>query len=186
MGFLNTRPLTYTSNDPLDEQPLRPVDFLQPGLALQVREKVDQNAVSMRSNYKRMQALMDRVWQRWTKEYLPQLMTRVKWQQEERDLRVGDIVLMVEDNLPRGQWMTGRIVAVERRDRGHVRKVRVLTPQGAEYERAITKCCLLEEAELHRDSDMEEDRDELESQGSVDPFGLDPQGGSVRAPSPIV
>jgi hypothetical protein len=35
-----------------------------------------------------------------------------KWQRKERQFKVGDIVLLVDDNLPRGKWNMARVVEV--------------------------------------------------------------------------
>ena len=40
---------------------------------------------------------------------LPTLQERPKWQQEKRNLHVGDIVLMADDNVARNQWALGRV-----------------------------------------------------------------------------
>ena len=146
IGFMNTRPLTYTSSDAEDFQPLRPCDFLSPGAIFDVHPGTDNCAVNQRNAYKRLQALVDIIWRRWTAEYIPTLMTRAKWQHEERDAEVGDAVLLLEENLPRGKWKIGRITQVNRGSQDKVRSVMVKTSKG-EYKRPITRCCLIERAE---------------------------------------
>ena len=94
-----------------------------------------------------MQAILNQVWDKWTREYLPTLLTRAKWQFEERDAMVGDIVLMVDRNMPRNHWQMGRITKVFPGKDGRVRSVKVKTPD-SEYERPIVRCCLLRPADM--------------------------------------
>ena len=64
---------------------------------------------------------------------------------EQPNLKLNDLVLLVEDNLPRGQWPLGRIVELFKGDDNRFRFVIVKTPRG-EYHRPSAKICLLEEA----------------------------------------
>ena len=77
-------------------------------------------------------------------EYLPTLLERSKWRFQDRDLQVNDVVLVV-DELPRGEWLTGWVTKVFVGQNGRVRSALVRTPQG-EYDRPIVRLCLLEEA----------------------------------------
>ena len=64
-----------------------------------------------------------------------------KWRTKERKFVVGEAVLVVEPNLPRYEWRTGRVYEVFPGDDGLVRVVR--TPVGT-YLRPIYRLCLLE------------------------------------------
>ena len=61
------------------------------------------------------------------KEYLPILQERQKWQKSRRNLTEGDIVLIVQQNTPRGDWPLGRVIEVNRGRDGFVRSARVKT-----------------------------------------------------------
>jgi hypothetical protein len=54
----------------------------------------------VKRKWRQVQNLANLFWHRWTKEYLPILQQRAKWNKTERNLQVGDIVLIV-DNTPR-------------------------------------------------------------------------------------
>lgn len=43
-------------------------------------------------------------WHRWTREYLPNLLEKKKWNTLRRNLEVCDLVLLAEESLPRGKW----------------------------------------------------------------------------------
>ena len=98
-----------------------------------------------RKRLRQTQALADHIWKRWLTEYLPSLTVRHKWTKEDRNLRVNDMVLLVDEHLPRGQWQIGRIVDVQASDDGRIRKATVKTPHG-NYFRPANKICFLEEA----------------------------------------
>jgi len=53
------------------------------------------------------------------------LNTRPKWTDVFKDLKKGDIVLVLEQNLPRGKWPLGRIVDKYSGKDGHSRVVKV-------------------------------------------------------------
>ena len=55
--------------------------------------------------------------------------TRQKWRKTKDDLKVGDMVLRVNENAPRSDWKLGKVVKLHSTD-GFVRKVEVLRPDG--------------------------------------------------------
>ena len=73
--------------------------------------------------WRRVQHLADVFWNRWKKEYLLTLQQRQKWTKPCRNLKVGDVVLVKNDNLPRNQWKLARVEETLPSDDGFVRKV---------------------------------------------------------------
>ena len=49
---------------------------------------------------------------RWTKGYLPTLLEQKKWNAKKRNLRVGNAILIADENYPRGTWPLVRVVKV--------------------------------------------------------------------------
>ena len=43
-------------------------------------------------------------WTRWVREYLPLLQARQRWMKPQRNIAVGDLVLVRYENTPRHQW----------------------------------------------------------------------------------
>ena len=80
VNILNSRPLTRNSDSVLDEQPvtpnhllhLRPCPDLPPGI-------FDKDDLSCRRAWRQTQYLANLFWLRWTREYLPNLLERKKW-----------------------------------------------------------------------------------------------------------
>ena len=88
-------------------------------------------------------------WERWRREYLPNLIVRPKWTTESRNLEEGDVVLVMEPNVARDHWSLARVVKVHPSSDGRVRKVEVKTQSGF-LTRPVTRLCLLEETAMTR------------------------------------
>eukprot|EP00057_Strongylocentrotus_purpuratus_P026706 XP_011681180.1 PREDICTED: uncharacterized protein LOC100893948 [Strongylocentrotus purpuratus] len=109
-AILNSRPLTQLSMDPRDEEPLTPNHLL----LLRKTSPLPPGIFSKEDSYSRrrwrqVQYLADQFWKRWVREYLPILQERQKWSRPKRNFTVDDLVLIVNDQTPRGQWALGRI-----------------------------------------------------------------------------
>lgn len=76
--------------------------------------------------------------------YLPTLQERQKWLQPKPNFKVGDLVLLADKNLSRGQWPKGSVEQTYPDSEGMVRQVVVRTADGV-YRRDVRKLCLLEE-----------------------------------------
>ena len=85
-------------------------------------------------------------WKRWVKEYLPTLQERQKWVNQRPNFRVGDVVLIVDDNTPRGIWPLGLIVEVHPASDGLLRSVKVKV-RNTVLTRPVNKLCMLEATE---------------------------------------
>ena len=66
-------------------------------------------------------------WRRWTKVYLPTLLEQKKWNAKKINLRVGDVILIADENYPRGAWPLARFVEVVTGRDGLVRSATVRT-----------------------------------------------------------
>ena len=143
-GLLNSRPLTHVSADPNDLQALTPNHFLigraSPNLPPGI---FDDSDLSRRRRWRHAQRVVDHFWKRWRREYLPELTVRRKWLQETRNLETGDLVLVAEDNEPRGHWPLARVVRPIAGLDGRVRSAEIKTISGT-YVRPVARLCLLE------------------------------------------
>ncbi|MEM7282789.1 MAG: hypothetical protein AAF438_14300 [Pseudomonadota bacterium] len=150
-AIINARPITRSSDDPSDLSALTPNNFLMlrcpPSLSPGVFTPLDE---LMRKQWRQVQALVDRVWTRWRREYLPTLMERTKWTMNQRNYNPGDLVLLVEDNAPRGHWPLAVITDVFPGPDGLIRTVKLKT-KSSMLIRPVTKLCLLEGTLLVKD-----------------------------------
>ena len=140
---LNSRPLCALSTDREDLECLTPGHFLIGGPLVAVPEPdLTHLKVNRLSRWQRAQQMFQHFWRRWSKEYLHSLQQRRKWTQKERNIDIGDLVLVKDDNLPPLKWSMGRIVMVNPGTDGLIRIVKVKTATG-EYDRPIVKICPL-------------------------------------------
>ena len=147
-SLLNSRPLTHVSVDPQDLKAITPNHFLigrnSPNVPPDVFDERDLNS---RKRWRQAQTLTGHFWRRRLREYVPTLTEQRKWRtRSQTDAQIGDLVVVVEDNLPRGRWNLGRVVKTFPGDDGLIRTVKVQTKQGT-FKRPVAKLCLLEEAE---------------------------------------
>ena len=143
-GILNSRPLTPVSSDPKDLEPLTPNHLLllraNPNLPVGSFGKEDGYS---KRRWRQVQYMSDIFWKRWLKEYLPTLQERAKWMKPRRSLKIGDLVLIADENVHRGKWPLGRVVDVFRGKDGYVRSAKVRTSLTV-LTRPVTKLCFLE------------------------------------------
>jgi hypothetical protein len=78
--------------------------------------------ISSRKRWRQAQVIVDHVWKRWLKEYVPNLLERRKWNTQHRNVKTGDLVLVVDKDAPRGKPIVG--------DLGVVRAAEVQTKNG--------------------------------------------------------
>ncbi|KAL4720857.1 hypothetical protein ACJJTC_007005 [Scirpophaga incertulas] len=93
-----------------------------------------------RAHWKRALRLADYFWTRWIKEYLPVLIPRRQCQDSphRQPMKLGDVVLIVDENLPRGMWPIGCITTLHLGKDGTVRVVEVKTKAGT-FKRPVRK-----------------------------------------------
>ena len=145
-GILNRRPLTPMSDDPDDTECISPAHILYPAtFAHSSAIIVPDNAyeTSAQASWKRAQNRISAFWKVWSTEYLDLLHTRSKWQTTRDDMRIGDLVILVDESSRRHDWKMARVKKVFKRD-NHVIKVIVKRGDGREIEKDRTKVVHLE------------------------------------------
>lgn len=140
---LNSRPLTPLSSDPDELDVLTPGHFLVGGplTALPSEPLVDipENRVKL---YLRREKVMQLFWKRWSKEYLNTLQQRSKWRTMKDELKINDLVLLIEENTPPLTWRKGRIQELHKGKDGLCRVATVKTKAGV-FTRPIVKLVYL-------------------------------------------
>ena len=101
--IMNDRPITPVSSDPKDPPALTPSMLLLMKSNSSIPSGVFVNDVYSKRWWRQVQYLASVFWRRWVREYLPALQARQKWMRAKAELRKGDIVLVAEVNIPRGQ-----------------------------------------------------------------------------------
>ena len=147
-SLLNARPLTYQSADIKDIMPLTPNHFFfgQVGGEFDA-ESVKAKDYHPKKHWRWVQELVRHFWKQWIEEWLPSISTRGKWNKMQRDLKEGDIVLVISPDAPWGKWPLGRVLKVFPGLDGHARVVKV----GAKkYTRPISKLSPLKINEVNQ------------------------------------
>jgi len=130
-SILNNRPLCYVTNEAEDLTPLTPNHFLA-GTALIDVAPIGNEKLKLAERWKHVQMVMDRFWNQFKAEIIPNMQQINKWTQEKPDLGVGDVVIMIEKNpkmkesalsVARGAWPLGLVTKIHRSRDGKVRFV---------------------------------------------------------------
>jgi len=141
--MVNSRPITKASNDVNDSCALTPNHLLllreQPSLSPGMFHDAD----LYKRRWRCVQHLADVFWSKWLSEYLPELQKRAKWFKSHKNVKVGDLVLITNENTPRGVWPMGIVQEVYPGTDGLVRSVKIKT-KVTELVRPIVKIVLLE------------------------------------------
>lgn len=142
-ALINSKPLTYQSANPKDPSPITPNHFLHGKVGGNFApEAIDNTNYNIKKRWRRIQELVRHFWHRWLREWLPGLNRRKKWTKLQRDIHIGDIVVIIDTETPRGQWPLGRVINTYPGPDGHVRVVKLKTGQ-KEIKRPITRISLL-------------------------------------------
>lgn len=140
---INSRPLTPLSSDPSDMAPLTPAHFLigRPLVSIPDPDLMDvpENRLS---HFQQIQRLHQHFWKRWSREYISELQQRYKWKTNYGSLKVNDLVLIKEDNIPPLKWSLGRIVQLSYGNDGLARVAVIRTTKG-DIRRSFAKICPL-------------------------------------------
>lgn len=123
---LNSRPMsTINSTDPSELLPLTPGHFLigEPLVGIPDYNYETSNINSM-SRWQLVQRMLQNFWRRWSQEYLSTLLNRYKWAYKLPEPKIGDVVLIKEEDLPPSRWLLGRVLE---KHPGHDNITRVVT-----------------------------------------------------------
>ncbi|VDI07407.1 Hypothetical predicted protein [Mytilus galloprovincialis] len=71
-----------------------------------------------RAQWKHVQVLSDIFWKHWRSDYLQCLQQRRKWHVDKDDIKVGDVILMRDKSIYRGEWPLGIVEEVFKSDDG--------------------------------------------------------------------
>lgn len=140
---LNSRPLYPMTNDPTDTSVLTPGHFLIGNTLLSPPEPSLLELQDHRlSRWQFVQKLVQTFWDKWSQEYLARLQQKPKWLTLNRNISVGDIVLLKDERLPPCKWLIARVQETHAGKDGIVRVVTLRT-SNTMLKRPITKISVL-------------------------------------------
>ena len=112
MPLINSRPLPGTYLHDTELEPLTPNHLITMNskITMPPPEKFDDTDTYSKKRWRRVQQLTDIFWNRWRKEYVLNLQQRQKWTTSSRNIMIGDIVLLKEDDVYHGNWRMGKVI----------------------------------------------------------------------------
>lgn len=124
---LNSRPLCPISDDPNDFEVLTPGHFTIGRAPLTLpHPKIVNIKMSRLTQYQVHQQLYQSFWEQWSRDYLTRLQQRPKWKQQHPNLKIGQIVVIKEDNVPPTKWILSRIIETFTGQDGLVRSAKLI------------------------------------------------------------
>lgn len=106
-NIVNSRPLTYVSLESADDEALTPNHFLlgssngRKPICRTTPRDLNQN------DWKNIQEQTNQFWKRFVLEYMPTLTKRTKWFKDSKPVKVGDVVLIIDEKNPRNTYPKG-------------------------------------------------------------------------------
>lgn len=124
-NLVNERPIGRHPTSPQDGTYLCPNDLLLGRSTSRVPSGPFRATANPNHRHEFVQQIVDAFWKKWTRDHFPSLIVQQKWHTDERNLAVGDIVLIQDSNQVRGNWKLGRVSKVKPGNDGKVRNVEV-------------------------------------------------------------
>ena len=128
---MNSRPLTNTPSDINDPLPLKPNHFHLGRLTVYFPpEAFSERKITISKSWRTSQHLAKHFWNRILREYLPNQQKRSKWNKGCPNLKVDDLIWVLEDFTPRGLWPLANVIEVYPESDQIVRSVKLKTAFG--------------------------------------------------------
>lgn len=124
-ALLNSRPIGIKPGSGcVYDTYLCPNDLLLGRSGRNVPPGVWDESQSYKKSFEFLQSVTNEFWRRWNRDFLPTLLIRQKWHHDVRNVRVGDIVIVQDSNVIKGEW---KLAIVEDASPGTDGKVRDVT-----------------------------------------------------------
>lgn len=145
-AVLNSRPLSYVNSDASEPQPLTPSHFLvgkrltslPPKTMIPPSQATNLSREDMGRRWRYRQRILTSFWNRWQRDYLMDLKSAHKCETPTPTvLKVGDVVLIGEDRMPRQTWKMGRITELFLGRDGLIRSCTVRISTGTLLKRPV-------------------------------------------------
>ena len=125
-NLINERPIGKHPTDTGDGVYLSPNDLLLGRSTSRVPSGPFRKTTNPRHRFEFVQNIVKSFWRKWTRDYFPSLLIESKWHTAHRDVKVGDVVLIQDSNLVRGNWKLGKVITAKPSKDGRVRRVEIV------------------------------------------------------------
>lgn len=157
-GLLNNRPISQDGSTPNDVVAVRPIDFLLPKVYLDVPSHTDIGPPTWREgiteartreHHEKLDNALAEIWTAWSTGYLTALRDSIGPRKRSTPQlpRVGEVVIVTEQLIPRNKWPLARIVKLVESKDGIVRNA-IIYCKGMEFQRAINQLIPLEISDI--------------------------------------
>lgn len=127
---MNSRPLCAMTTDINDLDPLTAGHLL---IGSPLKLIPEPSLLSLKdTTLDRFQAIQKSIqmfWKRFYVEYLHTMHPRKKWYRPGEEIKLNDLVVIIEDNMPPSKWLMGRVLELHSGEDGYVRMVTLQTKQ---------------------------------------------------------
>ena len=142
--LVNQRPIGLHPANPDDGSYLCPNDLLLGRASSHVPQGPFKERSSNKYRIDFIEKVTEAFWRRWTREVFPSLVINPKWHTEARDVKNGDVVLIEDANVLRGQWKMGVVTRAIPSLDGRVRKANITYKNPNEtVQRAVQKLIVI-------------------------------------------
>ncbi|CAI5670949.1 unnamed protein product [Oreochromis niloticus] len=119
---------SWLLNDPTGPQPLTPnyILTMKSSVVLPPPGEFVKEDLYLRKRWRKVQYLANEFWTRWKREYLLNLQQRGKWCKTQRNAKINDIVMLMDNSLPRNEWKLAKVTKVYPSEDGIIRKLELL------------------------------------------------------------
>ena len=145
-NVINSRPLTFVPLEYDTAEALTPNHFLLGGMSHGQKDSREFFDFPNNANkqWRHAKEIANHFWSRWISEYLPMITRRSKWHKNTSPIKVGDQVIIVDQEAPRSTWERGVVVKVHESAKDHlIRSVDVKTAK-AIRKRPVVKLAVLD------------------------------------------
>lgn len=162
-AMINSRPLTFVYNEVGEPIPLTPATIIcgrrltAPPASLsapdlqQTLQDAGRSIKLLKTTWSARQAHLEAAWKRWRKEYLTELRSAYHSKNlRAGDVRVGDVVLIGDDDRSRLQWKMGLVEKVFTGSDGRVRACLLKTAASHRLRRPVQHLYQLESDQRHQ------------------------------------
>ena len=144
--LVNERPIGRHPTEPDDGTYLCPNDLILGRSSSTIPQGNFENGGKNSRRFRFIQSLVDSFWRKWTRDFFPSLLVRQKWHVERRNVQVGDVVLLKDSNVIRGNWRLGCVTKTFPDSDMLVRKIHVRCKVMSNDEKTTDKMCEIERA----------------------------------------
>ena len=127
MAIVNSRPLTADTLSSPDVAIVTPNHLLtgKPQQLVPPPGNFTSTEVYGKERWRKTQQIAEEFWKDWSLHYLSNITKRQRWEQRSEEIKVGDVVLVMEESTIRSQWRTGIVEEVLQSKDGLARTARI-------------------------------------------------------------